>query len=85
MGPAESTPMARGRAGWTVSDLTLLDMQEAWAAQTMANLQQLGSERCAREVLGWAQATGEVDDAKFTVHACSTDHGQPVSETDART
>ena len=34
-----------------MADLTLIDMHEAFAAQTLANLQLLGSERFAREVL----------------------------------
>ena len=50
-----------------MSDLTLIDMHEAFAAQTLANIQLLGSERFAREVLGRAHATGEVDDSKFNV------------------
>ena len=62
LGPAWSTPLALERAGLTMSDLTLIDMHEAFAAQTLANIQLLGSERFAREVLGRAHATGEVDD-----------------------
>ncbi len=35
-----------------MGDLTLIDMHEAFAAQTLANIQLLGSERFARDVLG---------------------------------
>lgn len=45
LGPAWSTPLALERAGLTMADLTLIDMHEAFAAQTLANLQLLGSER----------------------------------------
>lgn len=45
-----------------MGDLTLIDMHEAFAAQTLANIQLLGSERFARDVLGRAHATGEVDE-----------------------
>lgn len=68
----------------TMADLTLFDMHEAFAAQTLANLQLLGSERFAREVLGCAQATGEVDDAKFNVLGGSIAYGHPFAATGAR-
>ncbi|WMC41053.1 acetyl-CoA C-acyltransferase FadI [Salmonella enterica subsp. enterica serovar Gallinarum] len=84
LGPAWSTPLALERAGLTMADLTLFDMHEAFAAQTLANLQLLGSERFAREVLGRAQATGEVDDAKFNVLGGSIAYGHPFAATGAR-
>ncbi len=56
LGPARSTPLALERAGLTMGDLTLIDMHEAFAAQTLANIQLLGSERFARDVLGRAHA-----------------------------
>lgn len=84
LGPAWSTPLALERAGLTMADLTLFDMHEAFAAQTLANLQLLGSERFAREVLGCAQATGEVDDAKFNVLGGSIAYGHPFAATGAR-
>ena len=67
LGPAWSTPLALERAGLTMSELTLIDMHEALQPVTLANIQLLGSERFAREVLGRAHATGEVDDSKFNV------------------
>jgi acetyl-CoA acetyltransferase len=45
LGPAWSTPLALDRAGLTLADLTLIDMHEAFAAQTLANVQLLASER----------------------------------------
>jgi acetyl-CoA acetyltransferase len=51
LGPAWSTPLALERAGLTLADLTLIDMHEAFAAQTLANVQLLASDRFAREVL----------------------------------
>ncbi len=54
LGPAWATPLALDRAGLTLADLTLIDMHEAFAAQTLANVQLLASERFARDVLGRA-------------------------------
>ena len=84
LGPAWSTPLALERAGLTMADLTLIDMHEAFAAQTLANLQLLGSERFARDVLGRAHATGEVDDSKFNVLGGSIAYGHPFAATGAR-
>lgn len=84
LGPAWSTPLALERAGLTMSDLTLIDMHEAFAAQTLANIQLLGSERFARDVLGRAHATGEVDDSKFNVLGGSIAYGHPFAATGAR-
>ena len=84
LGPAWSTPLALERAGLTMADLTLIDMHEAFAAQTLANLQLLGSERFARDVLGRRHATGEVDDSKFNVLGGSIAYGHPFAATGAR-
>ena len=84
LGPAWSTPLALDRAGITLADLTLIDMHEAFAAQTLANVQLLASERFARDVLGRAHATGEVDQSKFNVLGGSIAYGHPFAATGAR-
>lgn len=84
LGPAWATPLALERAGITMADLTLFDMHEAFAAQTLANLKMLSSERFARDVLGRTHATGEVDDAKFNVLGGSIAYGHPFAATGAR-
>jgi acetyl-CoA acyltransferase len=84
LGPAWSTPLALERAGLTMADLTLFDMHEAFAAQTLANLQLMASERFARDVLGRSHATGEVDDSKFNVLGGSIAYGHPFAATGAR-
>ncbi len=84
LGPAWATPLALERAGITLGDLTLFDMHEAFAAQTLANLKMLSSERFARDVLGRSHATGEVDDAKFNVLGGSIAYGHPFAATGAR-
>ncbi|AMO47926.1 acetyl-CoA acyltransferase [Kosakonia oryzendophytica] len=84
LGPAWATPLALERAGLTMADLTLLDMHEAFAAQTLSNLKLMASDRFAREVLGRSQATGEVDDSKFNVLGGSIAYGHPFAATGAR-
>lgn len=84
LGPAWSTPLALDRAGLTLADLTLFDMHEAFASQTLTNLKLLASERFARDVLGRSRATGEVDDSKFNVLGGSIAYGHPFAATGAR-
>jgi acetyl-CoA acyltransferase len=84
LGPAWATPLALDRAGLTLADLTLFDMHEAFASQTLTNLKLMASARFARDVLGRAQATGDVDDSKFNVLGGSIAYGHPFAATGAR-
>ena len=84
LGPSYATPLALDRAGITLADLTLIDMHEAFAAQTLANLKMFASETFAREKLGRNQAIGEVDMSKFNVLGGSIAYGHPFAATGAR-
>ncbi|MCW8331923.1 acetyl-CoA C-acyltransferase FadI [Photobacterium sp. SDRW27] len=84
MGPSYATPMALDRAGVTLSDLTLIDMHEAFAAQTLANVKMFGSKQFAEEKLGRSQAIGEIDMDKFNVLGGSIAYGHPFAATGAR-
>ncbi len=84
LGPAYATPLALERAGLTLGDLDLIDMHEAFAAQTLANVKMFASETFAREKLGRAQAIGEIDWDKFNVLGGSLAYGHPFAATGAR-
>jgi len=84
LGPAWATPLALDRAGLTLADLTLFDMHEAFASQTLTNLKLMASDHFARDVLGRAQATGDVDESKFNVLGGSIAYGHPFAATGAR-
>ncbi len=84
LGPAYATPLALDRAGLTFSDLDLIDMHEAFAAQTLANIKMFASDTFAREKLGRAQAIGEIDWEKFNVLGGSLAYGHPFAATGAR-
>ncbi|MFI0488246.1 MAG: acetyl-CoA C-acyltransferase FadI [Yersinia sp. (in: enterobacteria)] len=84
LGPSYATPLALDRAGITLADLTLIDMHEAFAAQTLANLKMFASDTFAREKLGRSQAIGEVDMTKFNVLGGSIAYGHPFAATGAR-
>ncbi|ADT87676.1 acetyl-CoA C-acyltransferase FadI [Vibrio furnissii] len=84
MGPSYATPLALDRAGITLADLTLIDMHEAFAAQTLANLKMFASDKFAQKCLGRSQAIGEVDMDKFNVLGGSLAYGHPFAATGAR-
>lgn len=84
MGPSYATPMALDRAGLSLSDLTLIDMHEAFAAQALANVKMFGSKKFAEEKLGRSQAIGEIDMDKFNVLGGSIAYGHPFAATGAR-
>lgn len=84
LGPAYATPVALDRAGLTFADLDLIDMHEAFAAQTLANIKMLGSEQFAREKLGRSEAVGQIDWDKFNVLGGSLAYGHPFAATGAR-
>ncbi len=84
MGPSYATPVALDRAKLKLSDLTLIDMHEAFAAQTLCNLQAFASKKFAKEKLNRASAIGEVDMDIFNVQGGSLAFGHPFAATGAR-
>ncbi|MGJ7094892.1 acetyl-CoA C-acyltransferase FadI [Vibrio hannami] len=84
MGPSYATPMALDRAGIELSDLDLIEMHEAFAAQTLANVKMFASDKFAQEQLGRSKAIGEIDMDKFNVLGSSIAYGHPFAATGAR-
>ncbi|WP_417688276.1 acetyl-CoA C-acyltransferase FadI [Pseudidiomarina sp.] len=84
MGPSFATPIALDRAGMKLSDLDLIDMHEAFAAQTLANVKMFASKKFAQEQLGRSEAIGEIDMDKFNVLGGSIAYGHPFAATGAR-
>ncbi|AQS36957.1 3-ketoacyl-CoA thiolase [Shewanella psychrophila] len=84
MGPSYATPLALQRAGMELEDLTLIEMHEAFAAQTLANMQMFASKKFAEEKLGRNRAIGEIDMSKFNVLGGSLAYGHPFAATGTR-
>lgn len=84
MGPSYATPIALDRAGMKLSDLDLIDMHEAFAAQTLANVKMFASQKFAEDKLGRSEAIGEIDMDKFNVLGGSIAYGHPFAATGAR-
>lgn len=84
MGPSYASPLALERAGMNLSDLTLIEMHEAFAAQTLANVKMFASDKFAQEKLGRKKATGEIDMDKFNQMGSSIAYGHPFAATGTR-
>jgi acetyl-CoA acyltransferase len=84
MGPALAMPKALDRAGLRLSDIDLVDMHEAFAAQVLSVLKMLASGPFARSRLGREEAVGDIDPAILNVHGGSLALGHPFGATGAR-
>jgi len=84
MGPSYAAPVALGRAGVKVSDLDLVDMHEAFAAQILSNTQAFESAEWAQKHLGRSEKIGDIDWDKFNVTGGSISIGHPFAATGAR-
>jgi acetyl-CoA acyltransferase len=84
MGPAYAIPQALDRAGIAWTELGLVEMHEAFAAQVLSNIRALESRQWAEENLGRAAAVGEVDPATLNVLGGSIAIGHPFGATGAR-
>ncbi|HXX36579.1 MAG TPA: thiolase family protein [bacterium] len=58
IGPVPATRKALGRAGWTIEDVEVIELNEAFAAQVLACVQELGLDRARLNPNGGAIALG---------------------------
>ena len=82
-GPAYAAPLALDRAGMKLSDIDLVEMHEAFAAQVVSNLQALASQSFA-EKMGRKEPVGEIDRSRLNVNGGSISLGHPFAATGAR-
>ncbi|MET8652224.1 acetyl-CoA C-acyltransferase [Nocardia aurea] len=84
IGPAISMPRALDKAGLSLADIDLVDIHEAFAAQTLSVLSALASDEWAKTRLGRDTAVGEIDIETLNVHGGSVSLGHPFGATGAR-
>ena len=84
LGPVFATPIALERAGVTMADLALVEMNEAFAAQVLANEVAFASERFAREELGRTRAVGAIEPDRLNVNGGAIALGHPVGVSGTR-
>ncbi|MSR64286.1 MAG: thiolase family protein [Verrucomicrobiae bacterium] len=83
-GPAYAIPLALRKAGKKLSDMQLIEINEAFAVQVMACEQLLSSKKFAKEYLNQDEPVGEIDRAKLNVNGGAVALGHPVGATGAR-
>lgn len=84
IGPAFAMPKALDRAGLSLSDVGVVDMHEAFAAQVLSIVKLLGSDAFAKARLGRDSAVGLIDPERLNVHGGSIALGHPFGATGAR-
>ena len=84
IGPVYATPIALDRAGVQFSDIDLIDMHEAFAAQVLSVIRAFESDAFAKDKLGRAEAIGEIDWSILNVTGGSVAIGHPFAATGAR-
>jgi acetyl-CoA acetyltransferase family protein len=84
LGPAYATPLALDEAGVSLDRIGLIELNEAFAAQVIANETAFASATFAREKLDRLRPIGEIDRAKLNVNGGAIALGHPVGATGAR-
>ncbi len=84
LGPVYSTPIALKRAGLTLKDMDLIELNEAFSAQVLACQKAMASKKFAEEKLGLSEAIGELDLTKTNVNGGAIALGHPVGATGTR-
>lgn len=84
IGPVFATSKLLDYTGLAMKDIELIEMNEAFAAQIIANERAFGSDRFAQEHLGRQHAVGTLELAKVNVNGGAIALGHPVGATGAR-
>lgn len=84
LGPVYSTPLALKRAGLSMKDIGLVELNEAFAAQVMSCQKAMDSDKFAQEKLGLTSKVGEIRDEIMNVNGGAIALGHPVGATGTR-
>lgn len=84
LGPVYSSPIALKRAGLSLKDMDLIELNEAFAAQVIACQKAFSSKKFAQEKLGLSEAVGHLDLDKVNVNGGAIALGHPVGATGTR-
>jgi acetyl-CoA acetyltransferase len=84
LGPAWAIPRALDQAGIGLSDVGVVELHEAFAAQVLANLVAMSDPAYCRDVMGRDGAVGEIDPARLNAWGGSLAIGHPFGATGGR-
>jgi acetyl-CoA acetyltransferase family protein len=84
LGPTHAAPEALRRAGARFADMGLVEINEAFAAQVIANEVAMASAKYCREKLGLDGPIGEIDRSRLNVNGGAIALGHPVGVSGTR-
>ncbi|WP_374035703.1 acetyl-CoA C-acyltransferase [Bdellovibrio bacteriovorus] len=84
LGPVYSTPVALKRAGLSMKDIGLVELNEAFAAQVLSCQKAFDSDKFGQEKLGLSSKIGEIRDDILNVNGGAIALGHPVGATGTR-
>ncbi len=84
LGPIFATKKLFDRAGISLADIELIEMNEAFAVQVIANEIAFASDQFARERLGRDRKLGDIDPGRLNVNGGAIALGHPVGATGTR-
>ena len=84
LGPAFATPVALDRAGIVMKDIQLIELNEAFAAQVIANEIAFSSKKFAQENLNRPEPIGEIDRDILNVNGGAIALGHPIGASGTR-
>lgn len=84
LGPALATPLALSRAGISLTDVGLVELNEAFAAVVLANMEVFPSRQWAEERLGRTLPIGELREETLNVNGGAIALGHPIAATGGR-
>jgi acetyl-CoA acyltransferase len=84
LGPAFASARALKKAGIELADIKVLEIHEAFAAQILANIRYMESEKWGRESLGLEGPMGTIDQELLNTRGGSLSLGHPFGATGGR-
>ncbi|MBI1859316.1 MAG: thiolase family protein [Deltaproteobacteria bacterium] len=84
MGPVVSSARVMEDTGLALTDFQVVELNEAFAAQVIANIRAFGSKSYCSEHLGKGQELGELNESILNVNGGAIALGHPVGATGAR-
>jgi acetyl-CoA C-acetyltransferase/acetyl-CoA acyltransferase len=83
LGPVKASAMALRRAGWKLDDVDVVELNEAFAAQSLAVLKCF-KDPASAHYAGLDEPLGELDDSRLNPQGGAIALGHPVGATGAR-
>lgn len=84
LGPAYATKLVLEKAGMKMKDMQRVEINEAFAAQVIANLRIFESDALSKQYLGLEKALGAIDESVLNVNGGAIALGHPVGSSATR-